>query len=163
MKIERGDLKMRKHTVLTMLVLAFSVMVGIQLVTSDVRANDIRAKVNITPETLVWKAEGFGNYMTVTIKLLSEEYNVHNISISSIVITIDSQQVPFVRSDIEEDTLVLKIERELVLNILESMALHMSPHVKREVPVEVTGKLCNDNAFHGSDTFEVFITQPIQP
>jgi hypothetical protein len=163
MKIERGGLKMRKHTVLMALVLAFSVIVGIQLVTSDVRANDIHAKVNITPKTLLWKADGYGNYMTLTIKLLSEEYNVHNISISSIVITIDSQEVPFVRSNIEENTLVLKIERELVLNILDSMALHMSPHVKQVVKVEVTGKLPHDNAFHGSDTFEVFITQPIQP
>jgi len=154
---------MRKHTVLMALVLAFSVIVGIQLVTSDIRANDIKAKVNITPETLLWKAEGYGKYMTVSIKLLSEEYNVHNINISSIVITIDLQEVPFVRSDIEEDTLVLKIERELVLNIFELTVLHMSPHVKQEVKVEVTGKLPHDNAFHGSDTFEVFITQPIQP
>jgi hypothetical protein len=161
MKIERGDLKMRKHTVLMALVLAFSVMVGIQLATSDVRANGIKANVDIDPDSLLLKEEGYGKWITAYIGL-PEGYNVNNIDVSSVTLWVMGNPVWRVQSDIQGNKLMVKFDRVRVVTLLWSMIDHMSLHIKEKGPLEleVTGKLDDGTTFRGKDTIRVFFTQP---
>jgi len=157
---------MRKHTVLMALVLAFSVMILPQLVTTQVRANGIKADVDIDPDSLLLKEEGYGNWITVHIGL-PEGYDVNNINMSTVTLWVLGSPVGVAMKgdklmyDLQGNKLMVKFDRAMVINLLWSMIGHMLPHVKEEATLEVTGKLYDGTAFRGSDTIRVFFTQPL--
>ena len=152
---------MRKHMVLTVLALMCSLIIGIQLVTTQVMANSIPADVDIDPDSLLMKKDlrAVGKWITVYIKL-PEEYDVHDINVSSVVLKINSEEVGVLRSDIQDDKLMVKFDRAMVTNLIWWIIGHMSPHVKHEVTLIVTGNLDNGDTFEGSDTIKVFSNQP---
>jgi len=67
------------------------------------------------------------------------------------------------KSDIQENKLMVKFDRVTVVSQIREqlpMMIHLTPHVKEEVTLEVTGKLTDDTTtFQGSDTIRVFFTQ----
>lgn len=148
---------MRKLMVLTLLVLAFSLMVWTQLVTS-VSANVIAANVNIDPDALLLKEGGIGNWITAHIGL-PEGYDIGNVNVSSVTLEVMGAHVPVSMHEIQGNTLMVKFDRAYVISLLWPMIGHMSPHIKQEVTLEVVGTLFNGNAFRGSDIIRVFFTQ----
>jgi len=153
---------LRKYTVLTALALTFSLIISTQLVTTQVRANGIRADVNIDPDSLLLKEEGNGNWITAYIGL-PEGYDVENINVSSVTLNVMGKNVTVSKSDIQENKLMVKFDRVTVVSQIREqlpMMIHMTPHVKEEVTLEVTGKLTDDTTtFQGTDTIRVFFTQ----
>jgi hypothetical protein len=96
--------------------------------------------------------------MTVHV-VLPGDYNVTNINMSSITLDVMGGQIPASRCEIQEDRLMVKFDRTITINLLWPMIEHMSPHVKYEVTLTVTGHLNNDETFKGSDTIKVFYTK----
>jgi len=149
---------MRKLVVLTVLVLALSLIVWTQLVT-PVSANVIPANVNIDPDVLLLKEGGHGNWITAKIEL-PKGYDIGNINVSSVTLEVMGAHVPVTMHETRGNTLMVKFDRSLVTSLLWSMTGHMSPHVKQEITLEVAGTIFDGNAFRGSDTIRVFFTQP---
>jgi len=153
---------MRKHTVLMALALAFSLIMMTQLVTTQVSANGITANVNIDPDSLLLTEEGNGKWITAYIGL-PDSYDVNNINVSSVTLEVMGKNVTVSKYDIQGNKLMVKFDRAIVVSQIREllpMMVHMTPHVKEEVTLEVTGKLCDGTAvFRGSDTIKVFITQ----
>jgi len=150
---------MRKHMVLAALVLALSLLIGIQLVTTQVRGNVIQADVNIDPDSLLLTEDGHGKWITAYIGL-PENYDVNNINVSSVSLEVMGILVSKSKHDIQANVLMVKFDRTEVISILWSMVEHMSPHVKQEVTLKVTGTLVSGEPFGGSDTIRVFFTHP---
>jgi len=153
--------KMRKHVVLIVLALAFSLTILTQFVTTQVSANGIIADVDIDPDSLLLKEEGYGKWITAYIGL-PEGYNVNNINVSTVTLEVMGGQVSVSRYDIQENKLMVKFDRTMVTSWLWSMIDHMSLHVKEKAPLDfvVTGKLDDGTTFRGKDTIIVFFTQP---
>lgn len=150
---------MRKHTVLTALAFAFSLIIGIQLVTSQVGANVIEAIVDIDPDALLLKYDGHGKWITAYIWFSEDDdYDVNDINVSSIFLEVMGGRVPASRHDVQGHILMVKFDRTLVISLLWYVIAHMSPRVKSEVTLEVTGDLNEGGAFEGSDTIKVFYT-----
>lgn len=149
---------MRKLVVLTVLVLALSLIVWTQFVTS-VSANVIPANVNINPDALLLKEGGHGNWITANIGL-PEGYDIDGINVSSVTLEVMGAHVPVSMYETQGNKLMVKFDRSLVISLLWPMTGHMSPHAKQEVTLEVAGTLLDGNAFRGSDTIRVFFTQP---
>lgn len=152
---------MRKQTVSTALALAFSLIIWIQLMTAQVRANVISADVNIDPDMLNLNSNG--RFVTVYIEL-PEDYNVRDILLETVrlqgIPAITDLTYGFVKNpevmDHDGDGILermVKFDRAAVITLLIE---HMSPHVKHEVPLTVTGELSNGEDFKGSDTIKVF-------
>jgi len=144
---------MRKHTVLTVFVLAFSLIIGIQVVTTQVMANSIVAGVDIDPDTLNLKSNG--KWITVYIELPGD-YNVSDIDISTVKLNGEAPAKlhPTEIGDYDEDgiqDLMVKFYRAHVILMIE----HMSPHFRQEVPLTVMGTLNGGTPFEGSDTINV--------
>lgn len=152
---------MRKHKVLMTLALAFSLIILTQLVTTQVRANTIPADVNIDPDSLLLKEEGYGKWITAYIGL-PKDYNVNNIDVSSVTLEVIGIPVWVSMYDIQGNKLMVKFDRAMVTSWLWSMIDHMSLHVKEKGPLEleVTGELDDGTTFRGKDTIRVFFTQP---
>ena len=149
---------MRKYTVLMVLALAFSLIIG-TLVSPSVRANVIQAEVNIDPDSLLLEERNHGRWITAYIGL-PEGYDVNDIDVLSVTLQVLGVGVSGSRDDIQGNVLMVKFDRVFVRNILLSMTEHMSPHVKEEVTLEVIGTLYDGDTFRGSDTIKVFFTQP---
>lgn len=151
---------MRKHTVLTSLALAFSLIILTQLVTTQVSANAIPANVDIDPDSLLLTEEGYGKWITAYIGL-HEDYNVSNIAVSSVTLEVMGRHFYVLMHDIQGDKLMVKFDRVMVVSWIWSMIDHMSLHLREKEPLEleVTGKLYDGTAFQGSDTIIVFFTQ----
>lgn len=149
---------MRKHTVLTALALTFSLIVGIQLVITQVKANVIPANVDIRPNSLLLKEGGYGKWITAHIWFSEEDYDVNNIDISSVTLEVMGGHVPVSRYNIKGNVLMVKFDRAMVIDFLWPMIQHMAPHVKHEVPLKVMGNLYDHNTFEGIDTIQVFYT-----
>lgn len=154
---------MRKHTVLKVLALAFSLIIWIQLVTTQAGANVITADVDIDPDTLNLKSNG--EFVTVYIEL-PEGYNVADIALETVhlegIQAITNPTYGFVKDpdlmDHDGDGILermVKFYRAMVINLLIE---HMSPHVKQKVTLTVTGNLNDDTSFRGSDTIKVLPT-----
>jgi len=152
---------MRKHTVLTVFVLAFSLIIGIQVVTTQVMANSIVADVDIDPDSLLMKDKGYGKWITAYIWFGNDDYDVNNITVSSVTLEVIGSNVSVSRHDIQGNILMVKFKRAEVISLLEPMIIHMSPRVKSEVTFKVTGNLNDGNPFEGSDTIKVFFTQEV--
>jgi hypothetical protein len=152
---------MRKHTVLKLLTLVFSLIVGIQLVITQVEANVIPADVSINPDSLLLKDDGCGKWITAIIKL-PKGYDVKDINVTSVTFEVVEigEDVLWSMYKIQGNVLMVKFDRAMVIGaILRSpMILHMSPHVKSEVTFKVAGNLNDDNHFEGSDRIRVFFT-----
>jgi len=151
----RRSFKLRKDVVLMVLALALSLVTWTQLGATHVRADEIQANVNVDPDSLLLKEEGYGKWMTAYIGL-PEGYKVDSIDVSSVTINVVGVSVPVLKHSIQEDTLMVKFDRAYVVSILWSMTQHMSPHVKEEVAFEVSGQMYDGPAFKGSDTVSVF-------
>lgn len=149
---------MRKHAALAALVLAFALTVLTQLVVTRVSATVIQAKVNVDPDSLLLKEEGYGKWMTAHIKL-PEGFNVSSIEVSSVIVEVVGVSISVEKLSVQGNSLMVKFDREYVVSVLWSMTEHMSPHVKQEVTFEVTGQMDDGNSFEGSDTVKVFFTQ----
>ena len=150
---------MRKHMVLTVLALMFSLITGFQLVATQVRANSLTADVDIDPDSLLLKDEerGYGKWITAYIGL-PDGYDVNNISVSSVTLEVIGGHVSVSRYDVQGNILMVKFDRAIVISFLWPMIEHMSPRVKHEVTLTVTGNLCDGDAFEGSDSIKVFYT-----
>jgi len=164
---------MRKHTVLTTLALAFSLIILTQFATTQVRANEIKADLNIDPDSLRLTEEGFGMWMTAYIGL-PEGYNVTDIIVSSVTLHVLGESFGVsmdikgneLMYEIKGDKLIVKFDRVMVTRLLWSMIDHMTLHIREKGPLdlEVTGELDDGTTFRGKDTITVFFTQPlIQP
>jgi len=151
---------MRKHTVLMVFVLAFSLIIGIQVVTTQVMAINIAEDVDIDPDTLNLKSNG--KFVTVYIELL-EGYDVADINLETVrlegIPAITDSTYGFVKDpdlmDHDGDGILermVKFDRATVINLLIQ---HMSPHAKQKVPLTLTGKLNDGTPFSGSDTIKV--------
>jgi len=151
---------MRKHTVLTTLALAFSLIILTQFATTQVRANEITANLNIDPDSMLLTEEGFGMWITAYIGL-PEGYNVNNIIVSSVTLNVLGKPFGVSMSDIKGDKLMVKFDRVMVTRWLWSMSDHMTLHIREKGPLdlEATGKLDDGTTFRGSDTITVFFTQ----
>lgn len=147
---------MRKHTILTALALTFSLIIGIQLVTTQVRANAIPADVNINPVVLLLKNGGVGKWITAYIEL-PNGYDVNNINVSSVTLKVNGNNVPASMCRIQGERLMVKFDRASVIRFLWPMIDHMSPRVKQDATLTVTGKY-NGDVFEGSDTIKVIYT-----
>ena len=152
---------MRRHAVLAALALTFSLVIGIQLVTTQVRANSIKADVDIHPDALLLKDDDYGKWITAIIRL-PEGSDVNNIDVSSVILKVtEEENVSWSWYNIQGKKLMVKFDRATVKSILRwHMIPHMFPQVKEEVPLEVWGKLYDGNVFGGSDKIRVFFTQP---
>jgi len=147
---------MRKHTVLTVLALTFSLIILVQLVTTQVRANAIATDVDIDPDTLNLKSNG--KWITVYIELLGG-YNVTDIDISTVKLNGEApaELHPTEIGDYDEDgiqDLMVKFYRAHVILMIE----HMSPHFRQEVTLTLMGTLNDGTPFEGSDTIRVLPT-----
>jgi len=151
---------MRKHTVLTVFVLAFSLIIGIQVVTTQVMANSIVAGVDIDPDTLNLKSNGI--FVTVYIEL-PEGYSAEDIDLETVYLegipAMTDSTYGFVKDpdlmDHDGDGILermVKFDRATVINLLIQ---HMSPQVKQKVSLTVTGNLNDGTPFRGSDTINV--------
>ncbi len=140
-----------------MSIMVVSLIISIPFITTQVRAYAITADVNIDPDSLLLKEAGYGNWITVYIGL-PEGYDVNNINVSSVVLEVMGYNVFVSKYDVQGDVLMVKFDRGEVINLLWSMIEHMSPHVKQEVTLTVTGNLYNGDSFEGSDTIKVFYT-----
>jgi len=136
-------------------------MVGIQLVITQVGANVIPADVNISPDSLLLKDDGYGKWITAIIRL-PKGYDVNDINVTSVAFEMVEigENVSWSRHKIQGKILMVKLDRATVVcAILRSpMIVHMSPHVKSEVTFRVTGNLNDGNPFEGSDKIRVFFT-----
>ncbi len=148
---------MRRYTVLVTLALVFSLLMGIQLVTTQVRANVIAANVDIDPDSLLLKESGLGKWIIAYIEF-PDGFDVNNINVSSVTLDVMGGHVSVSKFSFQEDTLVVKFDRSLVTSFLWPMIEHMSPHVKSAVTLTVTGSLYDGDTFEGSDTIKVFYT-----
>lgn len=151
---------MRKRTVLVTFALAVSLIILTQLATTHVSANGITANVDIDPDSLLLTEDGNGEWITAYIGPLPDDYNVSNIDVSSVTLDVMGYHVYVLRYDIQENKLMVKFDRAMVISLLWSMVEHMSPHVKEKVTLEVAGILYDGTTFRGSDTIRVFFTQP---
>lgn len=147
---------MRKHTILTALALTFSLIIGIQLVTTQVRANVIPVCVNIDPDVLLLKNGGVGKWTTAYIEL-PNGYDVNNIDMSSVTLKVLGNNVSASMCEIQGKRLMAKFDRADVIRFLWPMIDHMSPRAKQDVTLTVTGKY-NGDVFEGSDTIKVIYT-----
>jgi len=147
---------MRKHTVLTALALTFSLIIWTQLVTSKVGANVIQANVDITPNSLLLKNGGCGRWITAHIEL-PNGYDVDNINVSSVTLKVNGNNVSVSMHRIQGKRLMVKFDRASVIRFLWPTIDHMSPRVKQDATLTVTGKY-NGDVFEGSDTIRVFYT-----
>jgi hypothetical protein len=148
---------MRKHIVLIALAILLSLAIGMQFVTSQVHANVISADVDIDPDALQLKEDGYGKWITAYIDL-PQDYDVNNINISSVTLGVLGGQVSVSKYDVQGDVLMVKFDRAIVISFLWSMVVHMSPRVKQELSLTVVGNLYDGDAFEGSDTIKVFYT-----
>jgi uncharacterized membrane protein len=121
-------------------------------------ADVIAADVNIDPDSLLLKEHGVGNWITAYIKL-PEEYDVKDIDVASVTLDVLGHHVLVSKYNIQGEVLMVKFDRALVISFLWSMIEHMSPRVKQEVTLKVTGNLYEGDAFEGSDTIRVFFTK----
>lgn len=157
LKVEKVS-KMRKNMVLLAFSLALSLIVVTQLATTQVRANQLVAPVNIDPDALLLKEDGNGKWITAYIEA-PEGYTVQDISVSSVTLWVLEHDVEWSTYVIQENILLVKFDRALVISWLWSMIEHMTPHVKQDVTLEVTGNLNDGNVFRGTDTIKVFINE----
>ena len=152
---------MRKHTVLKVLTLVFSLMVGIQLVITQAGANVVPADVSISPDSLLLKDDGYGKWITAIIRL-PKGYDVNDINVTSVTFEVVEigEDLLWSMYKIQGNILMVKFDRATVIcAILRSpMIVHMSPHVKSEVTFKVTGNLNDDDPFEGSTKIRVFFT-----
>jgi len=153
---------MHKHTVLTALALTFSLIIGSQLVTTQVRANGIQANVDISPNSLLLKKGGCGKWITAIIRL-PKGYDVNDINVSSVTFEVVEigEEVSWSTYKIQGNILMVRFDRATVIYAIlgSPMIVHMSPRVKSEVTFKVTGNLNGGNPFEGSDKIRVFFTQ----
>lgn len=151
---------MRKHMVFTVLVLTLSLIICIPLVTTQVRANVIKADVDIDPDALSLKSNG--KFITVYIEL-PEEYNVTDIVLETVhlegVQAITDSTYGFVKDpdlmDHDGDGILERMVKFDRAGVISLLIQHMSPLVKQEVTLEVTGNLDDGTTFEGSDTIKV--------
>jgi len=155
-KLREKVSKMRRCTILTTLALALSFIVCTQLVTTRAGTNAIPADVDIDPDALLLGSQG--KWITAYVSL-PEGYDVNTINGSSVTLQVMGSNVSVSRYNIEGSTLIAKFDRALVTNLLLSLIVHMSPHVKQKVSLTVMGSLYDGKGFQGSDTIEVFFTQ----
>lgn len=156
---------MRKHTVLTALALVFSLIVGIQFVTNQARANGIEVDMHIQPDALLLKDDGYGKWITAIIRL-PKGYDVNDINMSSVTFSVwvegIKKNVSWSTYKIQGNILTVRFDRALVISEIiywfEPISVHMSPRVKQEVALEVAGEFYGGEAFGGSDTIKVFYT-----
>lgn len=152
---------MRKHTALKALTLVFSLIIWIQLVITQVGANVIPADVNINPDSLLLKDDGYGKWITAIIRL-PKGYDVNDIDVSSVTFEVVEigKDVSWSTYKIQGNILMVKFDRATVIRLLyeSPMIVPMSPHVKSEVTFKVTGNLNDGNPFEGSAKIRVFFT-----
>ena len=147
---------MHKHTILTALALTFSLIIGIQLVTTQVRADAIPANVDIEPNSLLLKDGGCGKWITAYIRL-PKVYDVNNIDGPSVTLKVNGNNVSVSMYRIQGKRLMAKFDRASVIRLLWPTIDHMCPRVKQDATLTVTGKY-NGDVFEGSDTIKVFYT-----
>jgi len=147
---------MRKHTVLMVLALVVSWIIWIQVATSQDQQNLIQANVDIDPDALLLKENDYGNWITAYIWFSVEGYAANNINASSVTLEVMEGHLPASKYDIQGNILMVKFDKASVISLLEPMMEHMSPHIKQDVTLKVTGKLYAGDAFEGSDTIKVF-------
>ena len=146
---------MRKQTVLTVGAVVAILIILLHFATILAEANTIHATVNVDPDSLLLKDEGYGKWITAYIKL-PDEYDVRDINVTSVVLKVSSQDVPISRSDMQGNMLMVKFDRRIVVDLLRPMTAHMFPHVKQDLTLTIEGTLFEGSIFSGSDIISVF-------
>jgi len=148
---------MRRHIVLPALAFMICLMSWIHFATTQAQQDGVQAYVNIDPDSLLLKEDDYGKWITAYIELPAG-YEVNDINVSSVTLHVLGGTVSVSKSDVQGNVLMAKFDRGLVIGLLWPLTAHMSPRVKLEVTLKVTGNLNDNTAFSGSDTINVFFT-----
>jgi hypothetical protein len=111
------------------------------LVTSSVSSDLVEASVNVDPDTLNVKSKG--KWVTCYIQL-PEGYDVSDIDVGSILL---EQTLAVQRSEIQDDVLMVKFDRQALIAYLDGM--------RGDVTLTVTGQLSDGTLLEGADTIRV--------
>jgi len=106
----------------------------------------LESTIDIDPDTLNLTSKG--NWITCYIEL-PEEYDVADIDVDTVLL---ESLLEVQHSDIQDDVLMVKFDRQDVINYIEFVLGIIPPD---DVTLTVTGKLTDGTSFEGSDTIEV--------
>ena len=145
-------MKMRTSLVPMVYVLCLSLVVGVLVLTALPAASGIEATLDINPKTLELKSNG--TWITVYIEL-PESYDVEDINVT----TVQLGTVPAAWGNVEGNKLMVKFDRQTVINYIWNRLYHMGivplPNEGVEVELIMTGELTDGTPFEGSDTIRV--------
>jgi hypothetical protein len=168
---------MRKQTILMVMALTLSLIIGAQLVTASLSSNIIPAKVKIWPHWL-WLREDycedyghcdlhedcghFGHceksFHVIAFITFPKGYDVRDINASSVTLQVLGSNVPLVKYHVWRKMFTAMFDRASVIRLLCLLMPHMSPCTSQKVTLIVTGNLYDGQAFEGKDTIRVFFT-----
>jgi hypothetical protein len=152
---------MRKHMILFGVVLALSLMIGMQVVIARTNAYIIPAEVKIWPHWLCLEDYFHGMWITAFIRL-PKEYDVKDINASTVTLQVFGNNVPVSKYYILSarcfrETLIARFDRASVVNLILTQIQHMAPHATQQVTLVVTGNFYDGRIFRGKDTIFVFL------
>lgn len=158
---------MKAYPVLMLLVLASTMILGMQLSASPATAPEINAKVDIAPETFNLKRANAANgVITAYISDLKKgeaSYDVNDINMSTIKLYYGDQLITeAIRATVKKDVLTAKFDAAQVANFIWTNILyHMGTIPPQEdywLPLTVSGQLINDeDSFAGNDAIKVIL------
>jgi len=128
-------------------------LTGFQVAGQFGRAYNVEATVDIKPETLNLNMRG--QWITAHIEL-PEGYNVSDIDPASILL---ENMFGAVRSNIEDERLMVKFEADCVIDYLWTRLLHMGSS-RSHIDLTIQGQLRDGTQFAGTDT--ITIMDPIK-
>jgi len=157
----RREKRMRKHLALIGLGLAFSIMLGIALVTGHT-ANVVHVDVNIWPRFLTvdgydWHHNHSFDEWVIAFIQLPRDYSTRDVDLASITLHVSGGNVPVsIYRTIWGRFIVAKFDRAEVIDLLRASIGHMTPHPIQRVTLTVTGDLHDGNVIRGQDTITVY-------
>jgi hypothetical protein len=158
----RREKRMRKHLALIGLGLAFSIMLGIALVTGHT-ANVVHVDVNIWPRFLTvdgydWHHNHSFDEWVIAFIQLPRDYSTRDVDLASITLQVNGGgSVPVSHYyAILGRIIVAKFDRAQVIDLLRTSMGHMTPYPVQKVTLVVTGDLHDGNVIRGEDTITVY-------
>jgi len=142
------DWQMRAGSLLVVVLLSSSLLVGFQLLSPSTKAFTLVATVDIKPETLNLNMKG--KWITAYISL-PEGYNITDIDPATILL--EGLFGPE-WSNIEDGRLMVKFDASNVIDYLWDRLYHMVGK-RGSIELRVAGQLVNTTQFSGTDTITI--------